>query len=121
MRIILLLATSIFLLANCGPATYTIHINNLSAKAFDSINVLIISTQGNKVNLKFEGVAPGEVVYKTISGNAINAKHDIAIVPVLYASDTTIRNWGTYNDLGVFKENYKMTIDSSLKIKWEEW
>jgi hypothetical protein len=121
MKSILLVAAAIFLLSNCGPLSYTVHISNQSGKAFDSVSVRISSTQGGHAVIKFDALQPGQPAQKTIPASMVNARHDIAVVPVFYAKDTVVKDFGIYNDLGIFKANYQLTIDSAYRVTWKEW
>jgi hypothetical protein len=111
----------VIMISACRNGNYTIHISNQSSRSFDSIRVLVNSSQGGSTSLLFTGVVPGQNVQQSINPSLFIAKHDIGIRPILYAKDTVIKNWGTYNDLGVFNLNYKLTIDSTLQQKWEMW
>jgi hypothetical protein len=121
MKPVFILLITMVMVTSCGLNSYTIYINNQSGKAFDSIRVRINSSQGGSTSLLFTGVAPGQNVQQAINPTLFTAKHDIGIWPTLYAKDTVIKNWGTYNDLGGFSLNYKLTIDSALQQKWEAW
>ncbi len=121
MKPLFILLFTAVMITGCGKSNYTVYINNQSGTTFDSINVLISSSQGRSTTLLFTAVAPGQQVKQAVTDRAFYAKHDIGIWPTLYAKDTVMKNIGTYNDLGVFSLNYKMTIDSALKVKWEVW
>ncbi len=121
MKTVFIVLFTVIIISGCGNSHYTIHICNQSGKAFDSIMVRISSSQGSSTSLFFATVMPGQQVQQAVTDSTFYAKHDIGIWPTLYAKDTVIKNMGTYNDLGVFSLNYKMTIDSALQVKWEVW
>jgi hypothetical protein len=121
MKTVLMGLLTVIIVYGCSNSQYTIHISNQSSRSFDSIRVHISSSQGSSSSLLFAAVAPGLQVQQAVTDRAFYAKHDISIRPTLYAKDTVIKNWGTYNDLGVFHLNYELTIDSALQQNWELW
>ena len=110
-------------LASCGGGTsYTIEVQNLSAKSFDSVHVFIDTSPGEQPAAKFGKVLPGETLPPLTVGEIFGTQHQkMTSTVIFYAADTIIRAAGSYTGGMVIYEHYKITLDSSLQIKWEEW
>jgi hypothetical protein len=111
------------LLASCGGGkTYTIEVHNQSAKRFDSVHVFIDTSPGEEPAVKYEPLGPGQSMPPLTVGEIFGTQHQkMTGTAIFYAADTVIRRPGSYTGGMVVFKHYKITIDSSLQIKWEEW
>lgn len=113
----------ILLLASCGSGkSYTIEVQNLSAKSFDSVHVFIDTSPDEEPAAKFGKILPGETLPPLTVGEIFGKQHQkMTGTVIFYAADTVIHRAGSYTGGMVVFEHYKITLDSSLQVKWEEW
>jgi hypothetical protein len=110
------------LLAGCGGKTYTIEVQNRSAKRFDSVHVFIDTAPGEEPAARSGPLVPGQSMPPLTVGDALGGRHQkMGGTAVFYAADTVLRNPGPYTGGMVVYDHYKITIDSSLQVKWEQW
>lgn len=110
-------------LTSCGGGTsYTIEVQNLSAKSFDSVQVFIEAGSSRQPVANFGPLPPGQAMPPLTILEPKGGHHREALGrAIFYAADTVIRGYGPYNEGASLYNHYKMTIDSSLTVKWEEW
>lgn len=113
----------LLLCISCGGGkTYTIEVQNLSAKSFDSVHVYIDTSPGEQPAAKFGKLLPGETLPPLTVGELFGSGHQkMTGTAIFYAADTIICRAGSYTGGMVVYEHYKITLDSSLQVKWEEW
>lgn len=113
----------LLLLISCGRGkTYTIEVQNLSAKRFDSVHVFIDTSPGEEPAAKFGSVLPGETLPPLTVGEIFGTQHQkMTGTVIFYAADTVIHRAGSYTGGMVVYEHYKITLDSSMQVNWEEW
>jgi hypothetical protein len=113
----------VLLLLGCGGGkTYTIEVHNQSAKRFDSVQVFIEAGSGKQPVVNFGPLLPGQAMPPLAIGELLGGYHREALgKAIFYAADTVIRGYGPYNEGAPLYKHYKMTIDSSLQVKWAEW
>jgi hypothetical protein len=123
MKKIILCLPLALLLASCGGGkSYTIEVENLSAKSFDSVHVFIDTSPGEEPSAKFGSVLPGETLPPLTVGEIFGTHHKkMTGTVIFYAADTVIRRAGSYTGGMVVYGHYKITLDSSLQVKWKEW
>jgi hypothetical protein len=111
------------LLASCGSGkTYTIEVQNLSNKGFDSVNVFIDTSPGEQPAAKFGKILPGETLPPLTVGEIFGTQHQkMTGTVIFYAADTVISRAGSYTGAMVVYEHYKITLDSTMQVKWKEW
>jgi len=111
------------LIAGCGGGkSYTIEVQNLSAKRFDSVHVFIDTSPDEQPAAKFGEMLPGQVLPPLTIGEIFGKQHQkMTGTVIFYAPDTVIRQAEAYTGGMVAFKHYKITIDSSLQVKWAEW
>lgn len=123
MKSVLKLLPLLLLLISCGRGkTYTIEVQNLSAKRFDSVQVFIEAGSSKQPVVNFKPLLSGEVMPPLAIGELLGGYHRETLgKAVFYAADTVISGYGPYNEGLPVYQHYKITIDSSLQVKWKEW
>jgi hypothetical protein len=111
------------LLVSCGGGkTYTVEVQNQSAKGFDSVKVFIDTAPGEQPAASFGPLKPGQAMPPLTVGEIFGGHHQkMSGTAIFYAADTMIRNNAPYNGGMNVNGHYKVTIDSSLQVKWAEW
>jgi hypothetical protein len=112
------------LLLGCGGGnSYTVEIENQSAKRLDSVHVFINASVGDEPTVKSGSLLPGEAMpplsVGEIFGGGNNAKTTAAAI--FYAADTVIKSTMPHNGITGADGHYKATIDSGLQVTWKVW
>jgi hypothetical protein len=98
-----------------GGQHYAIELHNRSAKAFNGVQVLVDGTL-----IIHDSLRPGQSIPPLEVGQVFgSARQQLSATAIFYAADTVVRSSGPYNGMIHYKR-YKITIDSSLQVKWTE-
>lgn len=112
----------IILLMGCGSGqSYTVEVQNLSAKSFDSVQVFVNTNTNGKPTVQFGNLLPGETAPPLAVGKILGTQQPkIKGMAIFYAADTVVRYQAADVNSATNNNYYKISIDSNLRIKWEE-
>jgi hypothetical protein len=121
-KIITCLPLALLLISCGGGEAYRVEVQNQSAKHFDSVHIFIHESPGGEPTVKSGPLKPGETMPPLAIGELLGrSQPKMGGTAIFYAADTIIRYQGPYDEGLVMYNHYKVTIDSSLQVKWQEW
>lgn len=109
------------LLAACGGGiSYTVEVQNLSAKSFDSVHVFINTSTSKKPTAAFVALRPSDTAPPLAVGEIFGGSNNTkpTATAIFYAADTVIKSDMPQNGEKVPNGHYKAIIDSGLQVKW---
>jgi hypothetical protein len=104
-----------------GGKGYSLEVQNLSAKVFDSVQVFVDTEPGEGPTASHgTTLRPGQSMARLEVGELFTmGREQLPAMAVFYAADTVVRSNGPHNSMIQYK-HYKITIDSSLRVNWGE-
>lgn len=106
---------------SCGSGkSYTVGVQNLSAKSFDSVHVLVNASTDNVPAIKNSSLLPGEATAPLSVGEIISWSNNrtTKLSTIFYAADTVIKSTMPNNGEKGANAHYKAAIDSGLQVNW---
>lgn len=112
----------VLLLTSCGGGkSYTVDVQNQSAKRFDSVHVFINTNTGDAPAIKSGSLLPGDAIAPLSVGqiSSWGKNQPTKVTVIFYAADTVIKSsMPPQAEVGT-NARYKAIIDSSLQVNWQ--